>query len=126
MRNYTTYVGMDVHARSIQASGVDVETGEVFGRSFGNCPTAADVAGWLATLPQPVYCAYESGCTGFVLARGLRELGIACDVIAVSTLPRSTKDRKQKCDKLDARAIRREISNPDSGYSVELQIVGAA
>ena len=118
MRNYTTYVGMDVHARSIQASAIDVETGEVSDRSFGGCPTAADVAEWLATLPQPVYCAYESGCTGFVLARGLRGLGFDCDVIAVSTLPRSAKDKKQKCDKLDARAIRREIANPDPGYSV--------
>ncbi len=118
MRKYTTYVGMDVHARSIEASAIDVGTGEVFNRSFGNCPGAADVAGWLAALPQPVYCAYESGCTGFVLARGLRGLGFDCDVIAVSTLPRSTKDRKQKCDRLDARAIRREIANPDSGYSV--------
>ena len=118
MRKYTTYVGMDVHARSIEASAIDVETGEVFGRSFGNSPTAADVAEWLEALPQPLYCAYESGCTGFVLARGLRELGFDCDVIAVSTLPRSTKDKKQKCDKLDARAIRREIANPDSGYSV--------
>lgn len=118
MRKYTTYVGMDVHARSIEASAIDVETGEVFGRSFAGCPTAADVAEWLGTLPQPLYCAYESGCTGFHLARGLRGLGFECDVIAVSTLPTSAKDRKQKCDKLDARAIRREIANPDSGYSV--------
>ncbi len=118
MRKYTTYAGMDVHARSIEASAVDVETGEVFSRSFRNCPAAAEVAEWLGTLPQPVYCAYESGCTGFTLARGLRALGYDCDVIAVSTLPRSTKDKKQKCDRLDARAIRREIANPDSGYSV--------
>ena len=118
MRNYTTYVGMDVHARSIEASAIDIATGEVFNRSFGGCPRAGDVAGWLAGLPQPVYCAYESGCTGFVLARGLRELGYDCDVIAVSTLPKSPKDRKQKCDRLDARAIRREIANPDPGYSV--------
>ena len=61
MRNYTTYVGMDVHARSIQASAVDVTTGEVYSRSFAGCPTAADVAEWLATLPQPVYCAEHRG-----------------------------------------------------------------
>ena len=118
MRKYTTHVGMDVHARSIAASAIDVETGEVFNRSFAGCPAAADVAGWLEGLPQPLYCAYESGCTGFALARGLRELGYDCDVIAVSTLPKSAKDKKQKCDRLDARAIRREIANPDSGYSV--------
>ena len=70
MKNYTTYVGMDVHARSIQASAVEVATGEVRSRSFGGCPQAGDVAEWLSTLPRPVYCAYESGCTGFVLARG--------------------------------------------------------
>ena len=118
MHKYTTYVGMDVHARSIEASAIDVETGEVFNRSFHDCPQAGDVAEWLAALPQPLYCAYESGCTGFVLARGLRDLGYDCDVIAVSTLPKSTKDKKQKCDKLDARAIRREIANPDASYSV--------
>ncbi len=118
MRKYTTYVGMDVHARSIDASAIDVTTGETRARTFANCPAAADVAEWLETLPGPVYCAYESGCTGFVLARGLRELGFDCDVIAVSTLPKSAKDKKQKCDKLDARAIRREVANPDAGYSV--------
>jgi transposase len=118
MRKYTTYVGMDVHARSIEASAVDLGTGESFSRSFAGCPTAADVAEWLTALPQPVYCAYESGCTGFALARGLRALGFDCDVIAVSTLPLSAKDRKQKCDRLDARAIRREIANPDSRHSV--------
>ena len=117
MGKYTTYVGMDVHARSIAASAVDVETGEEFSRSFAGCPTPADVAEWLGGLPQPVYCAYESGCTGFALARGLRGLGFDCDVIAVSTLARSSKDRRQKCDRLDARAIRREIANPDAGYS---------
>ena len=118
MRNYTTYVGLDVHARSIEASAVDLATGEVFSRSFRGCPQAGDVAEWLATLPQPAYCAYESGCTGFVLARGLRALGYDCDVIAVSTLPRSQKDRAQKCDRNDARAIRREMVNPDRSYSV--------
>jgi len=118
MRKYTTYVGMDVHARSIDASAIDVVTGEVTERKFADRPAAADVAEWLAGLPQPLYCAYESGCTGFVLARGLRALGYDCDVIAVSTLPKSAKDRKQKCDKLDARAIRREIANPDRGCSV--------
>ncbi len=116
MDKYTTYVGLDVHARSIEASAVDVETGEEFRRSFRGCPGAAEVAGWLATLPQPVYCAYESGGCGFTLARGLRAQGFDCDVIAVSTLPRSGRDRRQKCDRLDARAIRREAANPDRGY----------
>lgn len=118
MGNYTTYAGMDVHARSIAVSAVDVTTGEAFSWSFVGDSMQDDLSAWPAGLPQPVYCAYESGCTGFGLARRLRADGIDCDVIAVSTLPMSTKDRKQKCDRLDARAIRREIANPDRGYSV--------
>jgi transposase len=43
---------------------------------------------------------------------------VDCDIIAISTLPRSTRDRQRKCDKLDAKAILREITNPMSDYSV--------
>ena len=107
MSNYTTRAGMDVHARSITIQALVMETGEVSGKTLAGNPSAGEVAEWLKALPQPVYCAYESGCTGFHLARELRELGIDCDVIAVSTLPRSTRDRQGKCDRLDARAITR-------------------
>ena len=118
MDKYTTYVGMDVHARSITAQGVVLETGEHLSKRFGAGYSAADVANWFASLPQPVYCAYESGCTGVWLARDLRALGYACDVIAISTIARSTKDRQQKCDKLDAKAILAAIANPLSKHSV--------
>lgn len=117
MSNYTTRAGMDVHARSITIQALVVETGETSRKTLTGNPSASEVAEWLGTLPQPVYCAYESGCTGFHLARELRELGIDCDVIAVSTLPRSAKDRQGKCDRLDARAILREICNPEPGYT---------
>ena len=49
MRKYTTYVGMDVHAHSIAASAIDVETGEVFNRSFGGRGPISQQAG----LPVP-------------------------------------------------------------------------
>ena len=117
MNEYTTYVGMDAHARSITCKGLDVTTGERFDKTFVDCPSAEVIHSWMSGLPQPVYCAYESGCTGFWLARGLRELGVSCDVIAVSTLPRSTKDKQGKCDKLDAKVILREILNPLSDCS---------
>lgn len=117
MDKYTTYVGMDVHARSITARVMVKETGETFSKRLADCPSAEEVAEWLSGLPQPVYCAYESGCTGTHLARSLRELGFYCDVIAVSTLARSTKDKKGKCDKHDAKAILREILNPLATYS---------
>ena len=118
VKRYVTNVGMDVHARSIAVSAVNVETGEAFSARFCGKGKESELCEWVEGLPQPAYCAYESGCTGFGLARSLRSLGIDCDVIAVSTLPKSQRDRKRKCDRLDARAIRREICNPDSDYSV--------
>ena len=107
MGNYTTYVGLDVHARSIEASGVNVETGEEFSRSFRDCPTPEDVAEWLGTLPQPVLAGYESGCTGFTLARGLRASGlgsaahrgpaaivcVGCRGLSASALPHTDRGR---------------------------------
>ena len=117
MSKYTTLAGMDVHARSVTIRAAETETGETWGTTLTGNPSAAEVAGWLLALPQPVYCAYESGCTGFHLARELRALGVDCDVIAVSTLPRSQRDRRRKCDRLDAAAILREMCNPKRDYT---------
>ena len=117
-KRFVTFVGLDVHARSIAASAVNVRTGEVFSGRFVGEGMEAELEAWVAGLPGPAYCAYESGCTGFGLARRLRDGGVACDVIAVSTLPRSRRDADRKCDRLDARAIRREIANPDADYGV--------
>ena len=117
-KKFSTLVGMDVHARSITCSALVVETGEIISRKLSGSPRAGDVSAWLSTLPQPVYCAYESGCTAFELARGLREMGHACDVIAVSTLAKSPKDKGQKCDKRDSRAILSAIANPASDHTL--------
>lgn len=118
MGKYTTYIGMDVHARSITAKGLNVETGELFSKRFGAGYTAGEIASWLLKREGPVYCAYESGCTGVWLARELRALGVDCDVIAVSTLKRSVKERQQKCDKRDAEVILDAIVNPASKHTV--------
>lgn len=119
MEKYTTYVGLDVHARSIAIRALNVETGEKAGTVLSDCPSAADVMEWLRErLDGPYYLAYESGCTGFHLCRELRALGADCDVIAVTTLARSVKDQQNKNDRVDARAILREIVSPMPEYSV--------
>ena len=115
---FSTLVGMDVHARSITCSAMITETGEILAKKLTKSPKAVEVAAWLSTLPQPVYCAYESGCTAYELARGLREMGYACDIIAVSTLDKSTKSKQQKCDKKDARTILNAIANPASDHTI--------
>lgn len=117
MDKYSVYVGMDVHARSVTAQALNIETGEMRKKRFGEGYSASEVASWTKELGKSIYLAYESGCTGVWLARELRALGLDCDVIAISTLARSTKDKQEKCDKLDARAILREIANPLSSYS---------
>lgn len=117
MTKYTTYVGIDVHARSCSCRSLCLQTGETHSVKFSGDSMAFDLLDWLFSLDGAVYCAYESGCTGYELARRLRQAGFDCDVIAVSTLARSSKDRRNKCDKTDAEAILREIVNPARNYS---------
>ena len=49
---------------------------------------------------------YEAGPCGFVLARRLKQLGIACDVVAPSLTPKGSGD-KIKTDRRDARMLAR-------------------
>ena len=49
MLNTTTFVGLDVHARSIKAVALDAMTGEV--RSPHSPPDAAAVAEWVESRP---------------------------------------------------------------------------
>src|SRR3954451_13053839 len=49
---------------------------------------------------------YEAGPTGFGLYRLLRSMGVCCDVVAPSLIPRSPGDRV-KTDKRDARRLAR-------------------
>jgi transposase len=57
-----TSVGLDVHARSVVACGLDRETGEVFERRL--TPKDEEILEWIGSLPAPVAVAYEAGPTG--------------------------------------------------------------
>jgi transposase len=110
--------GMDVHARSVSVRGIDRSTGETRLRRFSDCPTGADIAAWVQEhFTGPYYAAYESGCTGFHLCRELGEQGIDCDVVAVSSIARSTDDRQRKTDKMDARRLLAELISPEPTYT---------
>lgn len=97
-------VGLDVHARSVVACGLDGETGEVFERRL--TPDHREVLEWIRGLPGPVAVTYEAGPTGFVLARVLLSAGIVCLVAAPSKLQRPSGDRV-KTDTRDARHLAR-------------------
>ena len=84
MRVQRTSIGLDVHARSIVACGLDGNTGEVFERRL--CPDHREVLEWITGLPGPVAVSYQAGPTGFGLARALHAAGIDCVVAAPSKL----------------------------------------
>lgn len=94
MLNTTTFVGLDVHARSIKAVALDAMTGEV--RSAAFAYDAAAVAEWVGSLDPAAKCVYESGVTGFDLQKRLAALGVDCVVGAVSKMIKPSADRKRK------------------------------
>lgn len=108
MANTTTFVGLDVHARSIKAVALDVMTGEVASASFGY--DAASVAAWVKGVDAGARCVYESGVTGFDLQKKLSGLGVACVVGAVSKMIKPAADRGRKNDRNDAEFLARMLS----------------
>lgn len=97
-----TSVGLDVHARSVTAAGLDTATGQVWQRRLD--PDTESILAWLRDLPGPVAVAYEAGPTGFGLARALAETGVRCVVAAPSKLQRPSGDRV-KTDARDAQHL---------------------
>jgi transposase len=94
-----TSVGLDVHARSVVAAGLDGVTGEVFKQRL--VPASEVVLDWLRGLPGPVAVTYEAGPTGFGLFRAIAAAGIRCEVAAPSKVSRPAGDRV-KTDAKDA------------------------
>src|SRR2546430_16750932 len=86
-----TSVGLDVHARSVVACGLDRDTGEVFERRL--TPSHEEIGAWIRSLPGPAAAGYEAGPTGFGLARSLQTAGVDCVVAAPSKLMRPSGDR---------------------------------
>jgi transposase len=97
-----TWVGLDVHARSVHAAVVDSETGELRRARMGGATD--EVMRFLGSLRGPVQAAYEAGPTGFGLARAAAEAGIGMIVVAPSKTPRAAADRV-KTDKRDAELL---------------------
>ena len=105
----TTFIGIDVHARSAAACAINGLTGEIERASFGAGYTAAEIAEWALGFERPA-AVYEAGCTGFWLARGLRELGVPCAVGAPSKMQRPPADARKKNDRSDAEFLARLLS----------------
>jgi transposase len=99
-----SWVGLDVHARSVVAGVLDGVSGEL---RTSRAPVSSDEAvAWLLQLPAPVRVAYEAGPTGYGLARACAAAGFACTVAAPSKIPRAAGDRV-KTDRRDAERLAR-------------------
>lgn len=104
MRHERTFVGLDVHARSVVACGIDTVTGEVSQARL--TPDVEELWQWLAQLEGPVAVAYEAGPTGFGLARALEQRQVRCVVAAPGKINRAPGDRV-KTDARDAMLLAR-------------------
>lgn len=118
MLDTTTFVGLDVHARSIKAVSLDVMTGEVRCATFGY--DAGAVAEWVRSVDPGARCVYESGVTGFDLQKRLSGLGVDCVVGAVSKMIKPSADRRRKNDRNDAEFLARMLSVGNVVVSVNL------
>jgi hypothetical protein len=90
-----SWVGLDVHARSVVAGVIDGGSGEVW--SLRVPPGNAETVAWLQTLPAPVRVVYEAGPTGYRLARACADAGIqlrCCGAVAAASCSRSGQDRQ--------------------------------
>ena len=97
-----TFIGLDVHAVNVVGHALNPATGEISNHTMAADP--AMVLEWVRRFEPPVKVVYESGPTGFVLARYLQAAGINCVVTASSKLLRAPGDRI-KTDRRDARVL---------------------
>jgi transposase len=104
MAKVRSWVGLDVHARSVLAVTIDGESGERRSRRLSG--VTSGVVEFCGSLPGPTRAVYEAGPTGYGLARALRTAGVECVVAAPGKIERPAAD-KVKTDQRDAERVLR-------------------
>jgi transposase len=112
MKEKVRFLGLDVHAETIAVAVAEAD-GEV--RSLGTIANRGEsirkLVKKLGAVEQLRAC-YEAGPTGYVLYWQLAELGVACEVIAPTLVPRKAGDRV-KTDRRDAERLARSYRSGD-------------
>ena len=99
-----TFVGLDVHTRSVLVCGLDDRTGGLSKARL--LPDNETILAWVRGLAALVAVVYEAGSTGYGLAQFLTGHGVRCVVTAPSKLHRPDGDRV-KTDAEDALLLAR-------------------
>jgi transposase len=102
----STHIGLDVHKETIAVAVLRPGSSDCDERTIPNTPEA--LRKLLARYPDraALRTCYEAGPTGYDTHRLITSLGIACDVIAPSLIPRRSGVRV-KTDRSDARNLAR-------------------
>ena len=98
------HLGMDVSKDSIAVAVLspDRDTAEV-DRIFHDAESVRRLVKRLGK-PKEIWACYEAGPTGYDLQRLLASVGVRCDVVAPSLIPKGSGDRV-KTDRRDARRL---------------------
>lgn len=102
MKNFSTFIGMDVHKETIAVAiageeGVPRYYGEIMNTPEAIAKLVKKVAG---KKDRTAFC-YEAGPCGYGVYRQIKGMGYRCDVVAPSLIPKKAGDRV-KTDRRDA------------------------
>ena len=112
MTNCTRYLGLDVHAETITAA-IAEGRGQI--RSLGKFPNRPEAVRKLIERlggSNRLKVCYEAGPTGYALYWQLTKLGVDCEVIAPSLIPKKAGD-KVKTDRRDAEKLAQSYQSGD-------------
>ena len=112
MSNCTRYLGLDVHAETITAA---IAEGRGRIRSLGKFPNRPEAVRKLMEKlggGRNLKVCYEAGPTGYALYWQLTKLGVDCEVIAPSLIPKKAGD-KVKTDRRDAERLAQSYQSGD-------------
>jgi transposase len=104
MGESTTFIGLDVHQRSVMAA---VWARDAAAPEVGPAPVELPkLVRWVQRIAGdgPVHVAYEAGPCGYPLVRALTQVGVRCTVVVPSLIPQVAGGRRQriKTDRRDA------------------------